>query len=226
MAGDGKLRQVRLSLPAKAADIAGLEPGTIVFLDGIVYTAREGVYQRVLADGFGLPVDDLAATTNVNFHCSPAAAPDGEGSYKIGGVTATASFRFSKWMADWLDLTGTKIVIGKGGMPREDYEAILAPRGAVYLTTVGYGTGALLGRGVKGVHAVHWLDDLGLAQAMWMFEVENFGPFICDSDLTGASLFAQHGDIVNQRIASLYEGLQPPALHRFGETDDRRDEVM
>jgi len=73
---------------------------------------------------------------------------------------------------------------------------------------------------------VHWFDELGIAQAMWMFEVENFGPFIVDSDLAGNSLFAQQGDIVNQRIAGLYEGLRPPALHRFGETDDRRDEVM
>ena len=129
-------------------------------------------------------------------------------------------------MARWLDLTGTKIVIGKGGMTLEDCKNILAPRGAVYLTTVGYGTGALLGRGVKGVRAVHWLDELGIAQALWMFEVKDFGPFIVDSDLEGNSLFAQQGEIVNQRIAGLYEGLKRPALHRFGETDDRRDEVM
>jgi L(+)-tartrate dehydratase beta subunit len=219
-------KQHRLSLPAQADAIAQLAPGDVAFLDGIVYTAREGVYQRVLGDGQPLPVDNLAALTNANFHCSPAAAPDGRGGYKIGGVTATASFRFSKWMADWLDLTGTKIVIGKGGMPREDYEAILAPRGAVYLTTVGYGTGALLGRGVKGVEAVHWLDDLGIAQAMWLFRVENFGPFIVDSDLAGNSLFAQQGAIVNEKIASLYDGLKEPALHRYGETDDRKDEVI
>ncbi|MEM1276255.1 MAG: fumarate hydratase C-terminal domain-containing protein [Pseudomonadota bacterium] len=219
------IKQHRIALPARDEDIAKLNPGEIVFFDGIVYTAREGVYQRVLGEGGQLPVENLSAISNVNFHCSPAAAPEGT-SFRIGGVTATASFRFSKWMADWLDLTGTKIVIGKGGMPREDYEKILAPRGAVYLTTVGYGTGALLGRGVKGVEAVHWLDDLGIAQAMWMFRVENFGPFIVDSDLTGASLFAQHGDAVNQRIASLYDGLKPPALHRYGETDDRKREVM
>lgn len=219
------LKQFRLSLPASDADIARLEPGMIVYLDGVVYTAREGVYKRVLEDGEALP-EGLAAISNVNFHCSPAAAPDPDGSYRVGGVTATASFRFSKWMADWLELTGTKIVIGKGGMPREDYANILAPRGAVYLTTVGYGTGALLGRGITAVDAVHWLDELGIAQAMWMFRVENFGPFIVDSDLQGNSLFASHGDRVNQRLEGLYEGLRPPALHRYGETDDRRKEVM
>lgn len=222
---NAKLKQVRLNLPASPEDIKALEIGSIVFMTGVVYTAREGVYKHVMADGVPLP-DELKTLTNVNFHCSPAAAIEPDGTFRIGGVTATASFRFSKYMADWLDMTGTKIVIGKGGMPRDDYAAVLAPRGAVYLTTVGYGTGALLGRGIKGVHAVKWLDELGIAQAMWMFKVENFGPFIVDSDLDGNSLFAQQGDIVNQRIASLYEGLKPPALHRFGETDDRRDEVM
>jgi L(+)-tartrate dehydratase beta subunit len=220
----GKLRKVSLNLPATPEDIAGLRPGDVAFLTGVVYTAREGVYERVLNKGEALP-EGLMDISNVNFHCSPAAAREGNG-FRIGGVTATASFRFSKYMARWLDLTGTKIVIGKGGMTQEDCKNILAPRGAVYLTTVGYGTGALLGRGVKGVRAVHWLDELGIAQAMWVFEVENFGPFIVDSDLAGNSLFAQQGELVNQRIEGLYAGLKPPALHRYGETDDRKDEVM
>jgi L(+)-tartrate dehydratase beta subunit len=220
----GNLRKVSLNLPASPEDIARLRPGDVAFLNGVVYTAREGVYERVLVKGEALP-EGLAEISNANFHCSPAAARDGDG-FRIGGVTATASFRFSKYMGDWLDRTGTKIVIGKGGMSLDDVRGILAPHGAVYLTTVGYGTGALLGRGVKGVRAVHWLDELGIAQAMWLFEVRDFGPFIVDSDLAGNSLFAQQGDIVNQRIAGLYEGLKPPALHRFGETDDRRDDVM
>ena len=219
------IKHFRLKLPASDEDIARLEPGMIVHLDGVIYTAREGVYKRVLEDGVPLP-EGVREITNVNFHCSPAAAPDADGSYRVGGVTATASFRFSKWMPEWLDRTGTKIIIGKGGMTREDYVNTFVPRGAVYLTTVGYGTGALLGRGIKGVHAVHWMEELGIAQAMWMFKVENFGPFIVDSDLQGNSLFANHGDRVNQRLDALYEGLRPPALHRYGETDDRRKEVM
>jgi L(+)-tartrate dehydratase beta subunit len=222
---NNQLKEVSLQLPASADAIAALEVGSIVYLSGVVYTAREGVYDRVLKDGATVP-DELMGASNANFHCSPAAAPDGSGGYNVGGVTATASFRFSKYMADWLDLTGTKIVIGKGGMTQQDYKDVFAPRGAVYLTTVGYGTGALLGRGVTGVREVLWLDELGLAQAMWFFNVDKFGPFIVDSDLQGNSLFSQQGDIVNQNIEKLYEGLKPPALHRYGETDDRKDELL
>lgn len=226
MASDKQqLKEVQVQLPATAEAIAELKPGNIVFLTGVVYTAREGVYDRVLSGNTSLP-EGLIEASNVNFHCSPAASPQADGSYSVGGVTATASFRFSKYMAEWLDLTETKIVIGKGGMSKEDYETVFAPRGAIYLTTVGYGTGALLGRGVKGVRDVHWLDDLGIAQALWMFEVEKFGPFIVDSDLEGNSLFAAQGELVNQNIDALYEGLKKPTLHRYGETDDRTDELM
>ncbi len=221
----GALNESHINLPATAKDIATLEIGTIVYLTGVVYTAREGVYDKVMQQGEPLS-ENLSAISNVNFHCSPAASRGDDGHYSIGGVTATASFRFSKYMAEWLDLTGTKIIIGKGGMPKNDYKNILAPRGAIYLTTVGYGTGALLGRGVKNVKDVFWLDELGIAQAMWLFEVESFGPFIVDSDLEGNSLFAQQGDLVNQNIESLYNGLNKPALYRYGETDNRKDELM
>lgn len=225
MVNDDDIKVFRLSLPARREDLERLELGSAVYLDGIVYTAREGVYKKVLDEGVPLPVD-LRAVSNVNFHCSPAAAPDGDGGYRVGAVTATASFRFSKWIGRWLEQTGCAILIGKGGMPADDYRQVLAPAGAIYLTTVGYGTGALLGRGIKRVRDVHWLDELGIAQAMWMFEVENFGPFIVESDLAGNSLFAQHAETINANIRALYDGLKPPALHRYGETDDRRDELM
>lgn len=162
----------------------------------------------------------------MNFHCSPAAAPDGDGGYQVGAVTATASFRFARWMERWLSLSGSNIILGKGGMPLEQYRQVLVPAGAVYLTTVGYGTGALLGRGIKRVIDVHWLEELGIAQAMWLFEVERFGPFIVESDLRGNSLFEQHNQIINAGIDVLYQGLKPPTLHRYGETDDRRQELM
>ena len=219
------LEEVHLSLPADAEAIAALTLGSVVYLDGIVYTAREGVYQRVLNEGHPLP-QGLGKISNVNFHCSPAAAAKDDGTYEVGGVTATASFRFSKYLGDWLDLTGTKIIIGKGGMPVDDYRQVLAPRGAVYLTTVGYGTGALLGRGVQGVEAVHWIDELGIAQAMWLFRVKDFGPFLVDSNLQGQSLFAEQGDLVNRKIDDLYTGLKEPVLHRYGETKDRTDELI
>ena len=111
-------------------------------------------------------------------------------------------------------------------MTSEDYKKYFVPNGAIYLTTVGYGTGALLGRGIKSIKDVHWYDELGVAQAMWMVNVENFGPFIADSDLAGNSLFERENEKVKAGIDKLYEGTRAPALRRYGETDDRGDEVI
>ena len=225
MVKDSKPRKIRLSANPTAEALADLRIGNIVYLDGTVYTAREGVYKRVLEDGIAMPMD-LPADSAANFHCSPAATQHDDGSFDLGAVTATASFRFSKWIGPWLAASGAKLIIGKGGMSSKDYREHFVPHGAIYLTTVGYGTGALLGRGVKQVRDLHWKKELGLAQAMWVLDVENFGPFIVESDLDGNSLFERENARISASLDKVYEGTRPAVLKRFGETDDRSDEMI
>ena len=149
-----------------------------------------------------------------------------DGSYTVGAVTATASFRFAKWLDGWFKLSGCNIIIGKGGMTAEAYRNHFVPNAAVYLTTVGYGTGALLGRGIKHVGGVYWLEELGLAQAVWVLDVENFGPFLVESDLSGNSLFERENAKIAPGLERLYAGTQPATLRRYGETDDKTKEVI
>ena len=215
----------RIRLPLTDGDLDGLELGTAVYLDGVVYTGREGLYKRVLDEGLEPPVP-FRSLGNANFHCSPAASVGDDGAYNLGAVTATASFRFSRWLSRWFETSGCRVVIGKGGMTEEDYRAHFVPNGAIYLSTVGYGTGALLGRGIRRVIDAHWLKELGIAQAMWVLDVENFGPFLVESDSRGDSLFEREGRAINRRVDGLYEGLRQPALKRYGETTSRSDEVV
>jgi L(+)-tartrate dehydratase beta subunit len=224
-ANRGTLKEVRLTTPVTQDQLKTLEIGNVVYLDGVIYTARESIYKKIITDG-AAPPEDFATLGNVNFHCSPAATVEADGRLNVGAVTATASFRFSKWMKDWFRISGAKVIIGKGGMSEADYRSLFVPVGAIYLTTVGYGTGALLGRGIKKVRAAHWLDELGIAQAMWVLEVERFGPLLVESDLAGNSLFEANNREVNAGLAKLYEGLKPPSLSRYGETDDRAQELF
>ncbi len=62
----GKLETVRLKTPVTTDAIKRLELGQVVYLDGVLYTAREGVYRRILDEGVAPPLD-LKALTNVNF---------------------------------------------------------------------------------------------------------------------------------------------------------------
>jgi L(+)-tartrate dehydratase beta subunit len=224
MAGVG-LKTVQLELPASTASLRELEIGSVAYLSGRLFTAREGVYKRAVEDGAGMPASP-EALGRTNFHCSPAATINPDGSYMIGAVSATASFRFAKWLDRWFRLSGCNIIIGKGGMTSEVYRTCFVPNHAIYLTTVGYGTGALLGRGIKGVAGVYWLEELGLAQAVWVIDVKNFGPFLVESDLEGHSLFERENAKIAQDIERLYEGTKPATLRRYGETNDKTDEVI
>ncbi|MEL7542693.1 MAG: fumarate hydratase C-terminal domain-containing protein [Pseudomonadota bacterium] len=219
------LKSVTLNLPATRDKLIGLELGTIVYLTGRIFTAREGVYKRAVEDGHGLPAsrEDMGSA---NFHCSPAASIDDDGNFNVGAVTATASFRFAKWLDGWFTLSGCNIIIGKGGMTSEIYKRSFVPAGAIYLTTVGYGTGALLGRGIKDVVAAHWRDELGLAQAIWVLDVERMGPFLVEGDAEGNSLFERENAKVAAGIEAAYEGTRPATMQRYGELDDKTKEVI
>jgi L(+)-tartrate dehydratase beta subunit len=219
------LKTVHLTLPASTEDLRALEIGTVVYLTGRVFTAREGVYKRAVEDGTGLPVPQAEMGT-ANFHCSPAAAVNADGSFTVGAVTATASFRFAKWLDGWFKISQCNLILGKGGMTSEIYKSSFVPNNAVYLTTIGYGTGALLGRGIKTVVAAHWLEELGLAQAIWVLDVETFGPFLVESDLDGNSLFERENAKIAPGLEKLYAGTKPATLRRFGETDDKTDEII
>ena len=218
-------RKIRLSTNPTEDELRALKLGDVVYLHGSVYTAREGVYIRVVEDKHPLPLE-LPKESAANFHCSPAASINDDGSINMGAVTATASFRFSKWLDDWFKVSGAKLILGKGGMTSNDYCRDFVPNGAIYLTTVGYGTGALLGRGVQRVRDVYWSEDLGLAQAIWLIDVEEFGPFIVESDFEGNSLFERENARVAETLTRAYEGTRPAVLKRFGETDDRTDELI
>ncbi len=218
-------REIRLSTTPSPEALAELQLGDIVYLDGLMYTAREGVYKRALEDKANIPME-LPAESATNFHCSPAARINADGTFTMGAVTATASFRFAKWLPEWLEKSGAKLVIGKGGMSSKDYKAYFVPNGAIYLSTVGYGTGALLGRGVESVEAVHWNEELGLAQAMWVIKCNHMGPFIVASDIEGRCLFERENERISQNLERIYEGTRPATLKRFGETDDKSDELI
>jgi L(+)-tartrate dehydratase beta subunit len=222
---DVAMDEVRLRAPVSDADIARLKLGDVVYLSGVLYTAREGVYRKVVDEHRGLPpaVRDL---TNVNFHCSPAASVRDDGTYAVEAVTATASFRFGKSFPKWFERSGARVIVGKAGLTETAYREWFVPAGAIYLTTVGYGLGATYGRGITRVVDVHWLGELGIAQALWVLEVDRIGPFLVEGDREGRSLFALANREINQRLADVYRNLPPPALSRFGETISREDEVV
>jgi fumarate hydratase class I len=76
-------------------------------------------------------------------------------------------------------------VMGKGGMGRKTLEA-MKKYGCVYFHAIG-GAAVYLAERIKRVAGVWKLDEFGMAEAMWMLELENF-PAIVTMDAHGRSL--------------------------------------
>lgn len=215
-----------LQIPLSESDVRQLRIGDIVYLDGKIHTGRGLVYQHVLEQGNDPPID-VAHVSNVQMHAAPAAVEDSPGHYRLSSIQATASFRYWKWVPDYVRRFGIRAIIGKAGMDTKVYREIFAVTGTVFLTTVGYGVAALYGRAVRNVDAVFWQNELGLPEAMWVIDVDNFGPFIVDGDTTGASLAEQNLAAVNKNFSRAYADLPQHILKRIGEiSQDLEDEVI
>src|SRR5260370_13275187 len=106
-----KLKTVELKLPATTEDLRKLEIGTVVYLTGRLFTSREGVYKKAIEQGAGMPATNVELGT-ANFHCSPAARIEPDGTFNCGPVPATASFRFAKWRAELAKRRARTLIIG------------------------------------------------------------------------------------------------------------------
>ena len=66
------------------------------------------------------------------------------------------------------------------------------------------GCAAVQSNSVKKVIRVHWLD-LGVPEAMWVLEVDDWGPLIVAMDSKGNNLFKNVKERAFSRIPSLLE---------------------
>ncbi|MEW5827124.1 MAG: FumA C-terminus/TtdB family hydratase beta subunit [Candidatus Bipolaricaulota bacterium] len=174
-----------LRTPLSEAEIRDLRVGETIYVTGELFTARDEAH-RVLLDaahgGERLPFrpQDLAL-----FHCGPV-VESRDGVWRVTSAGPTTSARMEMFEADFLDTYSTRLVIGKGGMGKKTLEA-LGRVGAVYTHFTG-GAGALAARAIRRVPAVYWLEELGMPEAVWILEVEAFGPLTVTMDSHGGSL--------------------------------------
>ena len=218
----GQNREWYLTCPLQQDDIEKLTAGDIVYLNGPVYTARDGVYKHMLVDGNSPPID-LRGLTNVSLQSSPAGVEVSPGKFEVASLQATAGFRYAQYMPQLLEQFGVKAVVGKAGMSEEVYQEVFRKHGAICLTTLGYGLGAIYGRAIKEVLGVYWVEELGISEALWTFEVDKLGPLLVEGDVQGNSFFTRVNEEINQQLAPLYDGLKPPVFGRMGE--EQRPEI-
>jgi hydro-lyases, Fe-S type, tartrate/fumarate subfamily, beta region len=178
--------EYRLKTPISTADSERLVIGDVVYLTGEMITARDKAHIRMaecFAAGKPLPFHLEGA---VVFHGAPI-VKETAGDWEIVAIGPTTSARMNSLEPEVIR-RGARLIVGKGGMDKGVGDALRAC-GSAYLSMTG-GAAVLGARMVKAVRGAEW-KDLGLAEAVWVLDVEDFGPLTVTMDAHGGDLYGR-----------------------------------
>lgn len=197
----------KFKTPISEEDARKLKVNDVLYVTGTIVTARDQAHRRALEffkQGKPLPVnlEGLAV-----FHCGPVVSKEGD-KWRAVAAGPTTSTRMDLFEDEFIKNFKVRVVIGKGGMGKRTTDA-MAKYGAVYGAFTG-GAAILAAKAIKNVKSVEWLD-LGTPEALWVFEVEEFGPLVVAIDSHGNNIFMDVAKTVEANKAKIYEklGLSP-----------------
>jgi fumarate hydratase subunit beta len=193
----------RLKTPIAEEEIRKLKVNDVLYVTGTMITARDAAHRRALdfhKENRTLPVDLQGLAV---FHCGPIVKKEDD-KWIIVAAGPTTSTRMDIFEDEFIKNFKVRVVIGKGGMGKRTTDA-MKKYGAVYGAFTG-GAAVLAAKAVKNVKSVEWYD-LGMPEAMWVLEVEEFGPLTVAIDAHGNNLFADVAKKVEEGKHNIYEKL-------------------
>jgi fumarate hydratase subunit beta len=175
----------RLRTPVSEEEVRKLRVNDTVYFTGTVITARDAAHKRALdyhKKGKPLPINLEGL---VVFHCGPIIKKE-DNRWRVVAAGPTTSVRMEPFEDELIRNFKVRVVVGKGGMGKKTVDA-MKQYGAVYGAFTG-GAAVLAAKAIKKVKGVEW-SDLGMPEAMWTLEVEDFGPLTIAIDAHGNNLF-------------------------------------
>ena len=188
-------KEITLTAPLTEADMRALNVGDIVLLNGPMFTGRDMLHKYLM--DHDAPVD---MNGGIIYHCGPVMLKDAEGVWHVQAAGPTTSSREEPYQADIIKKFGIRAVIGKGGMGKKTLGA-LKDFGAVYLNAIG-GAAQYYAETITNVDGVHFLEEFGIPEALWMYQARNFAAIVT-MDAHGNSLHADVEDDSAQRLKNL-----------------------
>lgn len=176
------MAEYKLQTPLKNEDLEKLHIGDTIYLNGIIYTARDAAHKRLvdlIKEGKELPFN---IEGSVIYYVGPAPAKPGK---PIGSAGPTTSYRMDPYAPILMD-KGLKGMIGKGPRSKEVIDSMVKNKG-VYFAAVG-GAAALIAKSIMSAKIIAY-EDLG-AEAIRELEVKNF-PCIVANDIYGNDLYTK-----------------------------------
>jgi len=194
----------KFKTPVSEEDVRKLRVNDVLYVSGTIATARDEAHKKALElhrEGKKLPLnlEGLAV-----FHCGPIMKKEGD-KWVVVAAGPTTSTRMDQFEDEFIGAFKVRVVIGKGGMGKRTTEA-MKKYGAVYGAFTG-GAGVLAAKAVKNVKSVEWLQELGMPEALWVFEVEEFGPLTVAIDSHGNNIFEDVKKKAEEQRMKIYEKL-------------------
>lgn len=192
-----------LITPLTKADLADIQAGDIVYLDGDLMTCRDVAHRRVIEYGRELPYDIRGKAI---LHAGPIVRPTSDGGYEMVSVGPTTSMRMEKFEYDFTQRTGVRVIVGKGGMG-PNTERACKEFGAIHCVFPA-GCAVVAATEVLEIQEHHW-DELGMPETLWVCKVREFGPLIVSIDANGRNLFEEQKVLYNARKEAVKAAIYP-----------------
>lgn len=190
-----------LITPISEEDLKDIKIGDIVYLTGSLTTCRDVAHRRLVEGHKELPVD---VRNNAIFHAGPIIRPLENDKFEMVSVGPTTSMRMEKFEKEFVEQTGVRVIIGKGGMgvnteyACKNFKAIhcVFPAGNAVVAAIE----------VEEIVKAEW-RDLGMPETLWNCRVKEFGPLIVSIDTNGNNLFEKNKVIFNGRKDKALENI-------------------
>ena len=108
----------------------------------------------------------------------------------------TTSMRMEKFEYEFVQKSGVRVIVGKGGMG-PNTERACKEFGAIHCVFPA-GNAVVAATEVEEIVEAQW-RDLGMPETLWHCHVNEFGPLIVSIDTEGRNLFEENKVIFNQR---------------------------
>jgi len=191
-----------LTTPIKDEDLESLNVGDIVYLTGHLVTCRDVAHRRFIELKRELPVDLNGLAI---FHAGPIVRKKDDGNFEMVSIGPTTSMRMEKFEKQFIEQTGVKLIVGKGGMGPETVEGCQKFK-AVHAVFPG-GCAVVAATQVEEIERAEW-QDLGMPETLWVNRVKDFGPLIISIDTKGNNLFEQNKEIFDVKKAPILEKIK------------------
>lgn len=190
-----------LTTPIKDEDLESLNVGDVVYLSGTLVTCRDVAHRRLIELGRELPVDLKGKAI---FHAGPIVVEKDDGKFEMISIGPTTSMRMEKFEKEFIEQTGVKLIVGKGGMGPNTVAGCQEHK-AVHAVFPG-GCAVLAATKVEEIEGAEW-RDLGMPETLWINRVQEFGPLIISIDTKGNNLFQQKKAQYNERKLPIIEAI-------------------